>query len=91
MNKQNEVVIAFPAGGVSRTLVVVGGMTTFLKYQLDRTHFNIQFVPLTGCRKKKQWYSDVKMMVFGRSWPGWWLGRRDLTRGLEQARLGGRS
>jgi hypothetical protein len=34
---------------------------------------------------------DVKMMVFGRSWSWWWLGRRDLTRGLERALWGWRS
>ena len=61
-------------------------MTNFAKFYLERTHVLIQFGQLTGYRKEESGYMDLKMMFFGRSWSWRWLGRRDLTRGLERAR-----
>jgi hypothetical protein len=61
-------------------------MTNFANFDLDRRPITKQFGPLTGYRKEEEGYMDVKMMFFGRSWSRRWLGRRDLTRGLQRAR-----
>ncbi len=69
----------------------MGGMTYFANFDLDRRPITKQFGPLKVYMKEESGYMDLKMMFFGRSWLWWWLGRRDLTRGLERPRLGGRS
>ncbi len=54
MKKQNVGSIRVCSRGVSRTLWVVGGMTNFANFDLDRRPITKQFGPLKGYRKENR-------------------------------------